>query len=151
MVAIHGELDYPSLRTASTALCNLHTTANRVIFLLNGPADRMPHVKVKPAEITAERLETLKEADHIARTMVEEAGLTNVIWQFPVITIPISFKDGESIVLRPVKARDGMTASFFQLEKDLIMKMAERIGQLDGVDAVFLDATNKPPATIEWE
>jgi GMP synthase PP-ATPase subunit len=29
--------------------------------------------------------------------------------------------------------------------------MAERIMQLPGIDAVFLDVTNKPPATIEWE
>jgi GMP synthase (glutamine-hydrolysing) len=44
-----------------------------------------------------------------------------------------------------------MTASFANLSPTILHRMADAILELPHVDAVFLDATNKPPATIEWE
>ena len=46
---------------------------------------------------------------------------------------------------------DGMTASFASLPTQLLGTISGNILKLPGVDAVFLDVTNKPPATIEWE
>jgi len=97
------------------------------------------------------RVETLRRADLIARSEIETAGLTDSIWQFPVVLAPISFADGESIVLRPVNSEDGMTANFAEVAREILQRIGERIVKLPGVDAVFLDVTNKPPATIEWE
>jgi GMP synthase (glutamine-hydrolysing) len=82
---------------------------------------------------------------------MEEEGLIESVWQFPAVLIPISFQSGESIVLRPVNSTDGMTASFARLPKDVLRRIADDIIELPGIDAVFLDVTSKPPATIEWE
>jgi GMP synthase (glutamine-hydrolysing) len=44
-----------------------------------------------------------------------------------------------------------MTANFARLPLPFLMRVARKVANLSGVDAVFLDITNKPPATIEWE
>jgi GMP synthase (glutamine-hydrolysing) len=82
---------------------------------------------------------------------MEAYGLVESVWQFPVVLVPISFHGGESIILRPVNSTDGMTASFARLPKEVLQRIADDIIKLSGVDAVFLDVTSKPPATIEWE
>ena len=46
---------------------------------------------------------------------------------------------------------DGMTASFGSLPTQLLGTISGNILKRPGVDAVFVDVTNKPPATIEWE
>jgi GMP synthase (glutamine-hydrolysing) len=58
---------------------------------------------------------------------------------------------GQSVVLRPIDSTDAMTANAYVLPADVLKKMTERIMKLEGIDAVFFDLTNKPPATIEWE
>jgi len=45
-----------------------------------------------------------------------------------------------------------MTANFARLPIEILQHIADEIvARLSDVDAVFLDVTNKPPATIEWE
>jgi GMP synthase (glutamine-hydrolysing) len=82
---------------------------------------------------------------------MERTDSVSAVWQFPVVLAPISFDGGESVILRPVNSVDGMTASFANLSPTILHRMADAILELPHVDAVFLDATNKPPATIEWE
>jgi GMP synthase (glutamine-hydrolysing) len=78
-------------------------------------------------------------------------NLAGAVWQFPVVLAPISFQNGESVILRPVNSVDGMTASFATLPVTLLQTISNNILKLGGVDAVFLDITDKPPSTIEWE
>ena len=180
-VALRGPLDYRALQTLSTKLCNVHTATNRVIVLVSGRADQplpggwnpLRDAMVKEANINERRLATLQEADFIARSIMEEYGQTDNVWQFPVVLIPVSFASIESvgsvgsknstdsidsrdprdsIVLRPVNSEDGMTANFARLPIEVLQHIADEItARLSDVDAVFLDVTNKPPATIEWE
>jgi GMP synthase (glutamine-hydrolysing) len=97
------------------------------------------------------RIELLRDADFIARTVMDESDLTGSVWQFPVVLVPVSLDDGECIVLRPVNSEDGMTANFAHIPLQVLRRLADAVQALPGVDAVFLDVTNKPPATIEWE
>jgi GMP synthase (glutamine-hydrolysing) len=152
VAAIAGPLDYPALQAVSTSLCNAASQYNRVIVLVAGDASKLSQAKVRAAHTSARRLNLLREADNLVRRVMEEDGMTDTVWQFPTILIPVSVDGGgETIVLRPVNSEDGMTANFAQLPEDTVQRIGAEIRKLPGVDAVFLDVTNKPPATIEWE
>jgi GMP synthase (glutamine-hydrolysing) len=101
--------------------------------------------------VTRDRLDVLREADHIARTVLEEKNMTGSVWQFPVVLAPLSFGRAESVILRPVNSENGMTANFARLPEMVIREISSRILETGLVDSVFLDVTDKPPATIEWE
>ncbi|MGO1851719.1 glutamine-hydrolyzing GMP synthase, partial [Microbacterium sp.] len=70
-------------------------------------------------EVTADRLEILREADAIAREELTTAGLDSEIWQCPVVLLAdvrsVGVQGdgrtyGHPIVLRPVSSEDAMTA-----------------------------------------
>lgn len=151
VVAISGALDYAALQKISSHLCNVGKVHNRVILQLSGSEDTSRYHILRGKTLTEDRLQVLREADFIVREEMTSRGLTNVVWQFPVVLIPLSEKGGESVVLRPVNSEDGMTANFGRLSGDVLTRMADRIRSISGVDAVFLDISDKPPATIEWE
>lgn len=112
-------------------------------------------------EITRERLETLREADAIAREELSKAGLDRQIWQCPVVllanvhSVGVQGDErtyGSPIVLRPVSSEDAMTADWTRLPYDVLAIISTRItNECPGINRVVLDCTSKPPATIEWE
>jgi GMP synthase (glutamine-hydrolysing) len=147
-----SRLDYRRMQAVSTTLCNVHSETNRVILLIAGrPGLRLEAVRMRKASITRARIAVLRRADYLVRLAMERGRLTDAVWQFPVVLLPISVAGGESIVLRPVNSEDGMTANFARLPLPFLRRVARDVGRIPGVDAVFLDITNKPPATIEWE
>ena len=112
-------------------------------------------------ELTADNLAILREADAIVREELGAAGLDREIWQCPVVLLAdvrsVGVTEGtrtygHPIVLRPVASEDAMSADWYRLPHDLLGKISERItAEVDGVNRVVLDVTNKPPGTIEWE
>lgn len=151
-VALQGPANYSRLQEISTLLCNEGTLHNRVIHLIASKVSDLTVAKTLAVSITEERLGRLRQADYIVRNIMETNDLLAAVWQFPVVLIPVSLCGGECIVLRPVNSLDGMTANFARLNRDVIEEMAARIlKEVSEIDAVFLDVTDKPPATIEWE
>lgn len=112
-------------------------------------------------EVTADRLEILREADAIAREELTKAGLDGEIWQCPVVLLAdvrsVGVQGdgrtyGHPIVLRPVSSEDAMTADWTRLPYDVLSKISNRITNgVRDVNRVVLDVTSKPPGTIEWE
>jgi len=112
-------------------------------------------------EVTADRLEILRDADAIAREELTRAGLDNEIWQCPVVLLAdvrsVGVQGdgrtyGHPIVLRPVSSEDAMTADWTRLPYDVLSKISNRItNEVREVNRVVLDVTSKPPGTIEWE
>ena len=112
-------------------------------------------------EVTAERLEMLREADAIAREELTRAGLDRDIWQFPVVLLAdvrsVGVQGdgrtyGHPIVLRPVTSEDAMTADWARLPYDVVERISTRItNEVREVNRVTIDVTSKPPGTIEWE
>lgn len=146
-----GSFDYDRLSEISTALCNSDPNTNRVVQMIGVPQRELSTGVVRRAGMDPARIECLREADFVVRSILEESGLSDSVWQFPVVLLPLSFRGGETVCLRPVTSEDGMTATFGRLEPSVILRMAEEIRRIRGIDAVCLDVTSKPPATIEWE
>lgn len=131
-------------------------TVNRVIYAIgNKPLNKLSITKTL---LTAEVRAQLRLADRIVFEEMRAASLLADIKQFPVIVLPLSFGDPgqRSVVLRPVMTSTFMTVQAMlpgrDLPTDFLNKIADRILAEDpGISQVFLDLTNKPPATTEWE
>ncbi len=112
-------------------------------------------------EVTADRLDTLRRADSIAREELTAAGLDNQIWQCPVVLLAdirsVGVQGdgrtyGHPIVLRPVSSEDAMTADWTRVPYEVLERISTRItNEVPEVNRVVLDVTSKPPGTIEWE
>ncbi|WP_094554875.1 glutamine-hydrolyzing GMP synthase [Synechococcus sp. 1G10] len=111
-------------------------------------------------EVSAEKLNILRDADLVVREEVQAAGLYHEIWQAFAVLLPVRsvgvMGDKRTyaypIVLRCVSSEDGMTADWSRLPYDLLERISNRIvNEVKGVNRVVLDITSKPPGTIEWE
>jgi GMP synthase (glutamine-hydrolysing) len=111
-------------------------------------------------EVTAERLETLREADAILQEEIRRAGLYRDLWQsFAVLPAirSVGVQGDERtyaypIVIRAVTSEDAMTADWARLPYDLLETISGRIiNEIPAVNRVALDISSKPPSTIEWE
>ncbi|MCL2028416.1 MAG: glutamine-hydrolyzing GMP synthase [Bacteroidales bacterium] len=109
-------------------------------------------------EITKEKLDILREADHIFCTEIENANLD--IWQYSAILTnlkTVGIRDGKRsyeyvLALRAVLSKDAMTAKIAHIPYDVLERAVEKITQnVVGINRVVYDITSKPPATIEWE
>lgn len=111
-------------------------------------------------EVTAERLDLLREVDAIYLQEIRSAGLYDAIWQAFAVLLPVQavgvmgdMRTYENVVsLRAVTSRDGMTADWYPFPPDFLSRVANRIiNEVRGVNRVTYDISSKPPATIEWE
>ena len=135
----------------ATAIVNKRADVNRAISVagLKVPLESM---LAHPALLTGERLDRLRAADAVVRSLSLSSGFDARVWQFPVVLIPLGVPDlPDSVVLRPIQSTDGMTAAAVSIPKELLAQMTEQILQIPGIAGVFCDITNKPPGTIEWE
>ncbi|MGK5093983.1 glutamine-hydrolyzing GMP synthase [Deltaproteobacteria bacterium TL4] len=148
--ALTGPHDWDRLETLSTLITNEVREVNRVVTLLT--ANPLDGFKPRVAFCTKQRLDLLREADHLATQMLVQNHLMREIFQLLVILLPISTSGQEdSIVLRPVCSEDVMTAQFAKIDWNILMPCVTQIQAIEGINAVFYDVTHKPPATFGWE
>ena len=117
-------------------------------------------IRIVGGQATKERLDLLRECDHILQDEIRKAGLYRDLWQsFCVLpdirTVGVQGDErtyGNVVVIRAVTSDDAMTADWARLPYDLLEQIASRmINELRDVNRVTLDITSKPPGTIEWE
>lgn len=134
----------------ATSIPNASRDFSRVLTCLSHKAPFEP--VFTPTLMDLSVADLLREADAIVNEEVRVSGLHEQIWQMPVVLLPVGASEGQrSVVLRPIESTDAMTASAFKIPAKVLQKITRRLLALDGIDAVFFDLTNKPPATIEWE
>ncbi len=108
--------------------------------------------------ITRDRLEAVREADAIVR---EEIGkMDPVPWQY-FVAIPdvksTGIKDGKrymgwAAVIRAINTVDAVTAQSVEIPWEMLCRIRDRIiAEVDGVNRVLWDVSDKPISTIEWE
>ncbi len=111
-------------------------------------------------EVTAEKLNILRDADLIVREEINRRGIYHDFWQAFAVLLPVRsvgvMGDHRTyaypIVLRFVSSEDGMTADWSRAPYDLLETISNRIvNEVRGVNRVVYDITSKPPGTIEWE
>ncbi len=111
-------------------------------------------------EITKERVEILRLADHIFIDEIKKGGIYDDIWQafcvyLPVKTVGVMGDERtyeDVIALRAVTSLDGMTANWSRIPYDVLEKTSVRIiNEVKGINRVVYDISTKPPSTIEWE
>ncbi len=111
-------------------------------------------------EVTAERLNILRDADYVVRQEINRMDLYNDFWQAFAVLLPIRtvgvMGDQRTyaypVVLRLVRSEDGMTADWARPSYELLERISNRIvNEVQGVNRVVYDITSKPPGTIEWE
>jgi len=111
-------------------------------------------------EVTAERLNILRDADFIVRDEISKQGVYHDYWQAFAVLLPLRSVGvmgdqrtyAHPIVLRFVSSEDGMTADWSRVPYELLEIISNRIvNEVEGVNRVVYDITSKPPGTIEWE
>ncbi len=111
-------------------------------------------------EVTAERLNILRDADFIVRDEISKQGMYHDFWQAFAVLLPIRSVGvmgdkrtyAHPIVLRFITSEDGMTADWAKVPYELLETISNRIvNEVKGVNRVVYDITSKPPGTIEWE
>lgn len=108
--------------------------------------------------ITRDRLEALRQADAIAREEIDK--LPEVPWQY-FVAIPdiksTGIKDnkrymGWAAIIRAVNTVDAVTATVPEIPFDVLFKIRDRIvNEVEGINRVLWDISEKPVSTIEWE
>jgi GMP synthase (glutamine-hydrolysing) len=111
-------------------------------------------------EITAEKLDLLRDADEIFLEEIIAENLYRSTAQTFAAILPIRavgvMGDGRSyhhvIALRSVDTSDFMTADWSRIPYDVLARVSNRIvNEVRGISRVVYDITSKPPGTIEWE
>ena len=150
-VLLTGDVEWETLLRAASVLTAEVPGINRCIWNLQPfpPATAVPLA----ATTTNERLDLLREADHIVMEGLRRHGLYDEIWQCPTVLVPLDLAGdgGELVVVRPIRSKRAMTATPVELPAALLDEFRRDILALDGVSGLALDVTSKPPGTIEWE
>lgn len=160
-VALQGTPDWPELARLAQGEQSIPAQfpgkINRVVYALG--ENPLRDFSLTPTSLGRAERAQLRHADRVVFEEIRRWGLMRAISQCPVVLLPLSFDDqpgSRSIVLRPIKTSTYLTVSALVPGRDVdpafINDTATRLLlEVPGISQVFLELTNKPPATTEWE
>ncbi len=150
-VLLTGKAHWDELLRTASEITKGVPKINRCIWNLGGDAPESARPLAR--SVTRERLDLLREADHLVMETLRKHNLYDLIWQCPTVLVPLQLGDreGELVVVRPITSERAMTARPFPMTEASLDELREGILTLDGISGLALDLTSKPPGTIEWE
>ncbi len=152
--------NWNTLKSISSHITNQFKELNRVILNLDTleSTSKPKNLYLKyNAYLTPDRISILRRADKIVHDFLIEKNYYKMIWQAPVVLLPLSSSldnnktSEEALVLRPICSSDAMTAEVFEMPFTDLMELNSRLKKIKEIISVFYDLTSKPPGTIEWE
>lgn len=111
-------------------------------------------------EVGKDELSLLRKADTILIDELKSNGYYDKTWQAFVVLLNVKsvgvMGDNRTydnvVCVRIVNATDGMSANFAHIPFEALENISSRIiNEVNGINRVVYDISNKPPATIEWE
>ena len=150
-VLLAGELPWDDRTRLVARLLKEIPGINRCLW---SPSGNLPStVAARPASTTRDRLDRLRDADHIVMEGLRRHSVYDEIWQCPTVFVPVTWdgRDGELCIVRPVRSARAMTATAAELPPALVEELSRDLAEVPTVVAVAVDLTSKPPGTIEWE
>jgi len=111
-------------------------------------------------EVTPKKVKIVRKASFIIEEELKKEGLYEKVWMAFAVLLPIRSVgiqgDARSykypIVVRIVESKDAMTANFAHIPYKILEKISTRItNEIEDVNRVVYDISNKPPSTMEWE
>lgn len=166
-VVVSGEIDWIEFSKLALELPNEIKEINRVLYAPGKPLSLEEAISVTPTLMTRNVIEQSQEADLVMREIAEKYGYNDSrkCSQMPGILIPSSFgeKGKRSFVIRPSWTHDfmaiigmiphkGSLPSEEYIPEEMFFEMADQIPKrVNGISKVILDASDKPPASTEWE
>ena len=121
-----------------------------------GPSLGVRHV----GAIDRKTLRILRDADAIVTEELLKSGWYHKTWQTFAVFVPVrsvGMKNHQRtydyvIAIRSINTVDAVTAEVVELPWSLLFTMSQRIiNEVEGVNRVVYDITQKPPGPIEWE
>lgn len=152
MVALEGVRDLAGAGEIGRRITNRVGDVNRVVVVLDSKC-AFAELALHEAYLERARLDLLRDADAAVVGALRRFGRYDDVWQFPVGLLPLGRENagGDSVLLRPITSRDGMTARHAILKDEVIEEIRRKLAEDDRIAAVLYDVTDKPPATIELE
>ncbi len=111
-------------------------------------------------EITPEKADIVRKASYLIEEELKKADLYDKVWMAFAVLLPVKSVgiqgDARSykypIVVRIIESKDAMTANFAKIPYEILERISTRItNEINEVNRVVYDISNKPPATMEWE
>ncbi len=114
-------------------------------------------------DVTREKIEIVRGACAVVEEEIEsasKAGTMALPWQYFAVLLPIRSVGvhgdvrvyGWTVAVRAIESLDGMSGRSSRIPHEVLERISVRItNEMPNVNRVVYDATNKPPATIEWE
>lgn len=155
--------DWKSLMFLAKLIPKVCHNINRVCYTFG------KRIKFQIQDITATFLSpgvisTLRQADHVAYSVIHKHDMVDKISQMPIVLIPVHFDRDpidhipscqRSVVIRTFITSDFMTGvpatPGKQIPIEVLNEMVTSLQEVQGISRVLYDLTSKPPGTTEWE
>jgi GMP synthase (glutamine-hydrolysing) len=157
MAILTGSSDWAQMRAACKEIVTNTHDVNRVAYCLSHDSlDRSELRNTQSMPISRETMELWREIDHAGMSVFRADPSYERVSQMPISLLAgrwayvRDFSTQDFMTGRPLEKPEEMSWDVVRRASDAMMNAAD-VKRLGGIRGVFLDITDKPPATTEAE